>query len=178
MSQYTGQQKSEPTFFEDTAPDGTRNLVYYQPVTGPTVGDCAERASGAGAAAGIDHRGATGGNDPAADRHRAGDTAGGLKGITNSLQSLAIETVRIAQGQLDHALKVDGVDEVGQLGRSFEQMRLSLQARMAELNRLLLVSQGVASSLDVDEAVQPVLEAVLTTGAGAVRMIIPPMDEP
>ena len=177
MSQYSGQQKSEPAFFDDTAPDGTRNLVYYQPVTGqPWAVVLTVPAQQVQQQAMV----------------IAAPPAGmillltcialvilllGLKSITNSLQTLAVETVRIAQGQLDHALTVDGVDEVGQLRRSFEQMRLSLQARLAELNRLLLVSQGVASSLDVNEAVQPVLEAILNHGAGAVRMVTPPSDE-
>ena len=177
MSQYSGQQKIEAAFFDDTAPNGTRDLVYFQPVVGQpwsivlTV--------------------------PAQQAQQLALTIAaplsvmilvlaliallslrlGLKGITNSLQTLAVETVRIAQGQLDHALTVDGVDEVGQLRRSFEQMRLSLQARLMELNRLLLVSQGVASSLDVKDAVQPVLEAVLNTGASAVRLVMPELDE-
>jgi signal transduction histidine kinase len=85
--------------------------------------------------------------------------------------------VRIAQGQLDHALTTEGVDEVGQLRRAFEQMRISLQSRLEELNRFLLVSQGVASSLDIREAIQPIMEAVLATGAGAVRVVMPPQDE-
>jgi signal transduction histidine kinase len=56
-------------------------------------------------------------------------------------------------------------------------MRVSLQSRLEELNRLLIVSQGVASSLDMREAVQPVMEAVLATGASAVRVVMPPLDE-
>ena len=56
----------------------------------------------------------------------------GLRVVTGSLQSLAAEANRIAQGNLDHPLQVDGVDEVGQLRRAFEQMRSSLQARLDE----------------------------------------------
>ena len=177
MSQYAGQQKSEAAFFDDTAPDGTRNLVYYQPVVGqPWAVVLTVPAQQ------VQQQALTIAAPPAGMILLLTGIAFvtllvGLKSITNSLQTLAIETIRIAQGQLDHALTVDGVDEVGQLRRSFEQMRLSLQARLAELNRLLLVSQGVASSLDVDDAVQPVLEAVLNTGAGAVRMVMPPLDE-
>jgi PAS domain S-box-containing protein len=177
MSQYSGQQKTEAAFFDDTAPNGTRNLVYYQPVTGRSWAVVL--------------------TVPAQQAQQLALTIAaplsamillmavialislrlGLKVITTSLQTLAIEAVRIAQGQLDHALTVEGVDEVGQLRRSFEQMRISLQARLAELNRLLLVSQGVASSLDVQDAVQPVLEAVLATGASSVRLVMPPLGE-
>jgi PAS domain S-box-containing protein len=98
----------------------------------------------------------------------------GLRVVTGSLQTLAAEANRIAQGKLDHPLAVEGVDEVGQLRRAFEQMRASLQARLDELNRLLLVSQGVASSLEMKDAIQPVLEAALDTGASAARVVLAP----
>ncbi|HEX2697133.1 MAG TPA: ATP-binding protein, partial [Anaerolineales bacterium] len=98
----------------------------------------------------------------------------GLRVITGSLQNLAFEANRIAQGKLDHPLQVSGVDEVGQLRRAFEQMRISLAARLDELNRLLVVSQGVASSLEMQDTVKPVLEAVLATGANAVRVVLNP----
>jgi PAS domain S-box-containing protein len=96
----------------------------------------------------------------------------GLRVVTSSLQNLANEAMHIAQGQLDRPLQMNGVDEIGQLRRSFEQMRVSLQARLEELNRLLLVSQGVASSLEMQDAVHPVLEAALATGASAVRVVL------
>ena len=95
-----------------------------------------------------------------------------LRGITTSLQSLADEAGRIAQGQLDHPMAVDGEDEIGQLRRAFERMRISLKARLDELNRLLIVSQGVASSLEMSEAVQPVLESALVTGASSARVVL------
>ena len=174
---YSGQIKTQPTFFEDTAPNGTRSLVYYQPVPGRSWAIVL--------------------TIPAQQAQQTALTIAtplsvlilvltiialislrlGLKGITTSLHTLANESVRIAQGQFDHALTTDGVDEVGQLRRAFEQMRVSLQSRLEELNRLLLVSQGVASSLDIQEALQPVMEAVLATGASAVRLVIPPLDE-
>jgi len=177
MSLYTGQKNNEPTFYDDTAPNGTRNLVYYQPVAGRSWAVVL--------------------SIPAQQSQQLALTIAaplsvmilmltlialislrlGLKGVTISLQTLANESVRIAQGQLDHALTVEGVDEVGQLRRAFEQMRVSLQSRLEELNRLLLVSQGVASSLDMREAVQPVLEAVLATGASAVRVVMHPLDD-
>ena len=177
MSQYSGQQKSEAAFFEDTAPDGTRNLVYYQPVAGQPWSVVLTVPAQQAQQLALTIAAPLAGMILVLTIIALVSLRLGLIGITTSLQTLAVETVRIAQGQLDHALTLEGVDEVGQLRRSFEQMRLSLQARLAELNRLLLVSQGVASSLDVHDAVQPVLEAVLTTGAGAVRMVMPPLDE-
>jgi len=57
------------------------------------------------------------------------------------------------------------VDELGRLGRAFEQMRQSLKARLDELNKLLIVSQGVAANLEIHAAIQPVLEAALSESA-------------
>lgn len=176
MSQYAGQQRSDAAFFDDTAPDGTRNLVYYQPVNGRswvivlTVPAQRVQQIAISIAAPLSIMVFLLAIVALISLRL------GIRRITTSLQTLAAETVRITQGQLDHNLVVDGVDEVGQLRSSFEQMRVSLQARLAELNQLLLVSQGVASSLDVKNAVQPVLEAVIATGAAAVRVILPPQD--
>ena len=75
----------------------------------------------------------------------------GLRVITRSLKNLAVEANRIAEGKLDHPLQTTGVDEVGQLRRAFEQMRVSLAARLDELNCLVVVSQGVASSLEMQQ---------------------------
>jgi PAS domain S-box-containing protein len=98
----------------------------------------------------------------------------GLRVVTGSLQSLASEANRIAQGNLDHPLQAEGVDEVGQLRRAFEQMRASLQARLEEINSLLRVSQEVASSLEMQDAVKPVLDAILATGANSVSVVLSP----
>jgi len=161
-------------FFNDTASDGTRQLVYYQPVRGRpwavvfTV--------------------------PAQQVQQLALNIAmplsimiillallalislrvGLRVVTRSLQTLAVEADRIAQGKLDHPLQVEGVDEVGQLRRAFEQMRASLQSRLEELNRLLHVSQRVASSLEMQDAVQPVLEAIQSIGASSVRVVLSP----
>ncbi|HNO93032.1 MAG TPA: ATP-binding protein, partial [Anaerolineales bacterium] len=47
-------------------------------------------------------------------------------------------------------------------------------ARLEEINRLLQVSQGVASSLEMQDAVKPVLEAIISTGANSVRVVLSP----
>ncbi len=172
MTPYTGKTQPSPAFFDDTSPNGTRSLVYFQPALGrpwsvvlTVPAQQAQKRALAIAA-------------PLSFMILALAVVSllslrfGLKSVTSSMQTLASEAVRIAQGQLDHPLPVEGVDEVGQLRRAFEQMRASLQSRLEELNRLLLVSQGVASSLDMGDAVEPVLEAILATGASAVRVVL------
>ncbi|MFT3890397.1 MAG: ATP-binding protein [Anaerolineales bacterium] len=172
MSSYTGQRSDTPSFFDETASIGTRQLVYYQPVTG--------------------HPWAVVLTIPAQETQQVAiDIAFpislmiillglvalislrlSLRTVTGSLQNLAAETKHIAQGKFDRPLTTDGVDELADLRRAFEQMRVSLQGRLDELNRLLSASQGVASSLTLKDALQPVLEAVVASGASAARIIL------
>ena len=99
----------------------------------------------------------------------------GLSAVANSLHSLTEEADRIARGELDHPLQVkDRVDEVGRMRSAFEKMRKSLKDRMRELNRLLNVSRGVASSLEIEEAVQTILKSALDTGASSARVVLAP----
>ena len=174
LTTYNGQTGSKAFFYDDTAADGTREMVYYQPVLGRPWAIVLKV--------------------PAQQVQQfALDIALplslmiiflafvamvslrlGLRVVTGSLQNLAAEANRIAQGHLDNPLQVDGVDEVGQLRGAFEQMRSSLQARLEELNRLLEVSQEVASSLEMQDAVKPVLEAILSTGANSVSVVLSP----
>lgn len=97
-----------------------------------------------------------------------------LRAVTGSLTTLAQEASFISVGQLDRPLKVEGVDEVGRLSLSFEQMRIALKSRLEELNSLLQVSQGVAANLDIGEAVRPILRAALSEEACAARLVLIP----
>ena len=63
-------------------------------------------------------------------------------------------------------------DEVGRLAQSFEQMRLSLKARVDDLSLLLHVSQTVSASLDLEQGVPPLLDGVRqATPARVARLI-------
>ena len=168
---YEGEH-NEPSFFDETASLGTRQLVYYQPVAG--------------------HPWAVVLAIPAQETQQLAINIAlpislmiivlglialislrvNLRSVTGSLQSLAAETKYLATGQLDRPLKAEGEDEVSELRRAFEQMRVSLQARLQDLNRLLIASQGVASSLTLAEALHPVLEAVVANGASSARIIL------
>ncbi len=97
----------------------------------------------------------------------------GLSSVADSLHTLTREADRITKGELDHPLRVTPrVDEVGQLRRAFEKMRRSLKNRMVELNRLLTVSQGVASSLELADAVETILISALEIGACSARIVL------
>lgn len=171
---YNGQRSDQQLFYDDKAFDGTRQMVYYQPVPGRAWAIVL--------------------TVPAQETQQLALEIAlppslmlfglavlaliilriGLRVVTRSLQDLAREADRIAHGQLDRPLHVEGEDEVGQLGRAFEQMRVSLQQRLEELNRLLVVSRGVSSTLDMGEAFQPVLDAALTGGASSARVVLSP----
>jgi signal transduction histidine kinase/HAMP domain-containing protein len=97
-----------------------------------------------------------------------------MRMITSSIQVLVEDSERISQGDLDHALALTGEDEVGQLGQSMEQMRVNLKARMEEINRLLFVSRGVAEAMEIEVAVNPILEGALATGASSARLVLAP----
>lgn len=169
---YAGRIPTGAEFFDEISGSGVRRLVYFQPVKGPpwsvvlTV--------------------------PAEHIQRLSLNiafpllsiltvislltliflAISLRRVTRSLKNLSTEATMISRGQLDNPLAFGGEDEVGQLGRAFEQMRQSLKARLDDLNRLLRVSQGVASSLKVEIALPPILEAVLQEGVCSARIVL------
>ncbi len=173
MTTYDGQTADEPLFYDGVAWDGTRQLFFYQPAKGRpwaivlTVPAYRAQQIALSIAA------------PLLGMIVLLTLAAillvrlSLSVVTHSLEKLTGEAGRLAEGRLDRPVTAESADEVGQLGRAFEQMRISLKARLDELNRLLLVSQGVASSLEIGEAIQPVLESALA-GGSAVRVVLTP----
>lgn len=169
---YPGQRSDQPAFFDETASRGTRQLVYFQPVEGQPWAVAAMVPAGQAQRVAIEIAlpiaililglGAI-----ALVALRVS-----LRAVTGSLQSLAAEAKYISTGKLDRPLKTDGVDELSELRSAFEQMRASLQDRMEDLNRLLAVSQGVASSLTLGDALRPVVEAALSSGASSARIVL------
>jgi PAS domain S-box-containing protein len=172
MGSYDGQRGDQPAFFTETTSLGTRQLVYYQPVPGYPWGIVLTIPAQQTQQLAIDIAlpislmiillGLT-----ALVLMRVN-----LRVVTGSLQNLAAEAAHISTGRLDRPLNTAGADEVGELRRAFEQMRVSLKARLEELNRLLVTSQGVASSLTLGDALRPVLEAVIASGASSARILL------
>ncbi len=171
---YSGQIGSEALFYDTTASDGTRQLIYYQPVKGRPWAIVLEV--------------------PAQRVQQIALNIAfplfvmivvlglvallslklALRVVIRSLQKLAVEANSIAQGNLAHPLPLIGEDEVGRLSQAFEQMRASLYSRLQESDRLAKVSQGVASSLEMQDSVKPVLEAIQSIGANSVRVVLSP----
>lgn len=175
---YLGDIPTEASLFDGTALDGTRQIVYFQPSEGRPwsviVTVPAYRVQQVALQVAV----------PLLAIIAILTLFGlvvvriSLGVITRSLQNLAGEAGRLAEGRLDRPVTVDSTDEVGQLSRAFEQMRASLKARLDDLNRLLTVSKGVASSLEIAEAVQPVLESALGAGGASARVVLTPAIMP
>jgi PAS domain S-box-containing protein len=164
--------------YQDKAPDGTRRLVLYYPVPGHAwnvaitvpnyvVLELAWQISKWAVVA---------------------MTTIGLLGlllisltavrVTRPAVALAQAAQRIADGQLDTAVQIGDPDEIGQAALAFEGMRLKLRARLNELGMLLGVSQSVASSLNMDDALPPILHGALqTTAAAGARIVLVPHQE-
>lgn len=81
------------------------------------------------------------------------------------LTRLATLAGEIAAGDLTVPADIGGHDEIGHLGRSFEEMRLALQRRLSDLTMLLDVTQSVSASYAWSFG--PILQAV-NTGTDAV----------
>ena len=167
-----GKAAEQAAFFDETDSVGARQLVYYQPVEG--------------------HPWAVILSIPAqATQQLAIDIAlpislmiillgivamiflrVNLRVVTGSLQGLASEAKYLSTGKLDRPLTVTGEDEISDLTHAFEQMRVNLQARLQDLNRLLVASQGVASSLTPGDALRHVLDAIISTGASSAAIVL------
>ncbi|GAB6037903.1 hypothetical protein JCM15519_24620 [Fundidesulfovibrio butyratiphilus] len=76
-------------------------------------------------------------------------------GITRPLKALAGRTAQIARGDLDAPLPVNGSsDEVGQLARSFEEMRLALKDYIANLTETTKAKERMESELKIARTIQ------------------------
>lgn len=95
-----------------------------------------------------------------------------MNSLTGNLHRLAGSASQISHGQLTTPISVKGVDEIGQLGEAFDQMREGLRARLEELDKLLKISQGVAANLQIDDAIQPILHAALGEDAVSARAVL------
>ena len=174
MKRYQGKQPAGPSFYDETSPTNTRQFVYYQPVAGRPWAVVLTVPARLAQQISLDIA------LPLLGMLLVILLVGfiflrfSLRAVTSSLHGLSQEATLISQGQLDHQLRTKGVDEVGRLSLAFEQMRVGLKSRLEELNSLLRVSQGVASSLDINESVRPILDAALLEDACSARLALAP----
>jgi len=92
--------------------------------------------------------------------------------LTRPLEALSQAASEIADNHLDVVVRVGGDDEVGQLGRSFEQMRKRLRERMDELFFLLQISREVSASIELEASLMPILKGATQATGGSVARIV------
>ena len=165
--------------YQDVAPDGTRRLVFYLPVVGHRWSVVIQTPYNVVLAL------ATRISAPLVFiLFLVGIVALILisylaRRLTRPVEALVLAVGHMGDGDMSAPLQVGGEDEVGRLGHAFEQMRRRLRARLDELNLLLKVSQGVAASLSMDQAVLPILQGALAaSGASGVRLVLSEWDDP
>jgi PAS domain S-box-containing protein len=94
------------------------------------------------------------------------------RAITKPIQQLSTAAENITHGNLNQPIGIQRDDEVGRLAQAFEQMRLSLKARVDDLSLLLHVSQNVSASLDLAQGVPPLLDSVRQATPALVARLI------
>lgn len=171
LQPYNGRSASEFLAYDDSAQDGSRLFVTYLPVTGSNWAVVAQWPARLSQSLALDLVLPILGVLALLAAAAYLLLRYSLRAVTSPLQSLIGETRRIASGDLREPVTVGGADEVGRLASSFESMRQTLQARVEEIQRLLSVSEGLSSSLDVRAHIEPILDAALASGAGAARLV-------
>ncbi|HKI53293.1 MAG TPA: ATP-binding protein, partial [Anaerolineales bacterium] len=172
-TEYPGERPDQPGFNQETASNGTRQLVYSQPIPGHPWTIVLTVPAQETQQIAIDIAWPISVMIILLGLFALVSLRLSLRTVTGSLHGLATEAKHIASGKLDRPLQTTGgVDEVGELRQAFEQMRVSLQGRLDELNRLLVASQGVASTLQLDEALDAILKAVVDSGASSARIVL------
>ena len=163
----------EGVFFETTSSEGARSLVYSHPVEGypwRVIVSTPQRTLDTLAFA------------TTANLFILLITIGSVlivgvhlmsRRLTRPLRQMASTAESIARGDLDRHVSSKGEDEIGRLSTSFERMRISLKARLDELNLLLSTSQSMSESFDLDQALPVVLGKIRDlTGAETVRLVL------
>ncbi len=174
MEPYDGELFDTATHLETKAHDGTRSILYYQPVYGRpwsvVLSVPARQAQDLAVQVA----------SPLLVMSIFLVLLGvlvlhwGLGKVTSALGRLIREADSIAAGDLTQPMSISGHDEIGQLTRSFEKMRKNLKTRIDDSNLLLDISRSIASSVEMCDAVTPILEAVLSMGANSARIVLEP----
>ncbi|MFN2149941.1 MAG: ATP-binding protein [Anaerolineales bacterium] len=157
----------------DTAPDGTRRLIYMEDVRGYPwrVWSIVPQREVQKSALRI-----------AANLVGVVAAVGSLallavylisRRLTRPLRQMAAAAQSIARGNLAQPVQGEGEDEIGRLAGSFERMRRRLKARLDEMGLLLTASQQVSRSFDLSVSMPPILHGLREiTHADLVRLAL------
>lgn len=162
----------QAAFYENTTATGTRQMVYYQPVVGRPWAVVATMPAQVAQQISLEIAVPLLAILGLFTMLAYVLVRFSLSKVTQSLEDLASHATQISEGQLSTPVPVSGVDEIGVLSKTFEQMRVSLKSQLEELNKLLNVSQGVAAKLDINAAIRPILESTLGENVVSARAVL------
>ncbi|OFI05889.1 methyl-accepting chemotaxis protein McpA [Clostridium acetireducens DSM 10703] len=96
------------------------------------------------------------------------------KDVTNPLKDIVLVSQKIAEGELDNTIEVDGKDEIGVLGRNFAQMSSNLRQSMIDIKEQTnkveeMSSQLNANSQQMTSVTNEVTNAVQEVTKGATE---------
>ncbi|KOS27142.1 chemotaxis protein [Bacillus anthracis] len=95
-----------------------------------------------------------------------------IKSITNPLKKLVISAKKISEGDLTEKIKIHSKDEIGQLGKSFNEMAESLQNVISKINtsagHVAASSEELTASVkQASEATEQITKAMEQISSGA-----------
>jgi PAS domain S-box-containing protein len=161
----------------DTAPDGTRRLIYLEDVRGypwrvwSIIPQREVQKSALRIAANLVGVVAAVGTVALLAVYTIS------RRLTNPLRQMASAAQSIARGNLAQPVEGEGEDEIGRLAGSFERMRRRLKARLDEMGLLLTASQQVSRSFDLSISMPPILHGLREiTHADLVRLTLAASD--
>ncbi len=174
MTEYNGIRSDQTNFDDEIGPDGKRRIVYYQPIPGDSWGVALIIPASIAQQFALQLVLPLMGMLIILLILAIVVLHFGLRVVTGTLKDLASEGDAISAGRLEEKTIEPREDEVGLLQRAFSRIRLNQKTRFDEMNRLLAISRGVASNLEIQDAVSPILESALAYGASSVRIILAP----
>jgi len=80
-------------------------------------------------------------------------------GITRSMKTLHLGALNISNGDLSQELIIDSGDEIGELAKAFDKMRINLKKKINDLKILYDMSQSISAILDYKD----LLNKIITT---------------
>ncbi len=101
------------------------------------------------------------------------------RSVAGPLRELVDVSRLVAGGSLNEPVPVKSTDEIGQLGRALEDVRVTMKSRLSELSLLLDVSQQVSSSRSLSEGMPAILQGARQGGqaAGARAVVLNPAGQ-
>jgi serine phosphatase RsbU (regulator of sigma subunit)/putative methionine-R-sulfoxide reductase with GAF domain len=94
------------------------------------------------------------------------------KGIIDSLKLLVARSRAIGDGKLDELVSLDTGDEIEDVADSLDEARINLKRAIEELNTISRITDVAISTLDLDELLNRLLDALVKTAGADTALIL------